>query len=55
MTELLLVRHGLPMAGVFDPGLSPEGAAQAERLAAWLGHEDLDALYVSPFWNASPA
>ncbi|MFF4116124.1 histidine phosphatase family protein [Streptomyces sp. NPDC001714] len=52
MTELLLVRHGLPEAGVFDPGLSPEGAAQAERLAAWLGPEDLDALYVSPLRRA---
>lgn len=52
MTELLLVRHGLPMAGVFDPGLSPEGAAQAERAAAWLAHEHLDALYSSPFRRA---
>ncbi|MDX3452750.1 histidine phosphatase family protein [Streptomyces sp. ME02-8801-2C] len=52
MTELLLIRHGLPLAGVFDPGLSPEGTAQAERLAAWLVHEGLDALYVSPFRRA---
>jgi hypothetical protein len=52
MTELLLIRHGLPRAGVFDPGLSPEGTAQAERLAAWLVHEDIDALYSSPFWRA---
>ncbi|MCX5053210.1 histidine phosphatase family protein [Streptomyces sp. NBC_00474] len=49
MTELLLVRHGLPLAGVFDP---PEGSAQAERLAAWLVHEDVDALYTSPFLRA---
>ncbi|MGW2570047.1 histidine phosphatase family protein [Streptomyces sp. NPDC001537] len=52
MTELLLVRHGLPLAGVFDPGLSPQGTAQAEHLAAWLRHEDLDALYVSPYRRA---
>ncbi|MDN0196710.1 histidine phosphatase family protein [Streptomyces sp. S.PNR 29] len=52
MTELLLIRHGLPVAGVYDPGLSPEGAAQAERLAAWLAREDIDALYVSPFRRA---
>jgi broad specificity phosphatase PhoE len=52
MTELLLIRHGLPQAGVYDPGLSPEGTAQAERLAAWLVHEDLDALYTSPFQRA---
>ncbi|MGW2716615.1 histidine phosphatase family protein [Streptomyces sp. NPDC001492] len=52
MTELLLIRHGLPLAGVFDPGLAPEGTAQAEHLAAWLGHEDLDALYVSPYRRA---
>ncbi|MFE9644634.1 histidine phosphatase family protein [Streptomyces sp. NPDC006365] len=52
MTELLLIRHGLPLAGVYDPGLSPEGTAQAERLAAWLVHEDVDALYTSPFQRA---
>ncbi|MER5428567.1 histidine phosphatase family protein [Streptomyces sp. NPDC002588] len=52
MTELLLIRHGLPLAGVFDPGLSPEGTAQAERLAVWLGHEGLDALYSSPLRRA---
>ncbi|WP_340375224.1 histidine phosphatase family protein [Streptomyces sp. SS7] len=52
MTELLLIRHGLPLAGVFDPGLAPEGIAQAEQLAAWFAHEDLDALYVSPYRRA---
>ncbi|MEU6904002.1 histidine phosphatase family protein [Streptomyces coeruleorubidus] len=52
MTELLLIRHGLPLAGVFDPQLSPEGTAQAERLAAWLVHEDVDALYSSPYRRA---
>ena len=52
MTELLLIRHGLPLAGVFDPGLSPTGTAQAVRLAAWLVHEDIDALYSSPYRRA---
>jgi probable phosphoglycerate mutase len=52
MTELLLIRHGLPLAGVFDPRLSAEGTAQAERLAAWLVHEDVDALYSSPYRRA---
>jgi probable phosphoglycerate mutase len=52
MTELLLVRHGLPVAGVFDPGLSPQGIAQAERLAPWLAQEGIDALYASPFRRA---
>jgi probable phosphoglycerate mutase len=52
MTELLLVRHGLPVAGVFDPELSPEGVIQAERLAPWLAHEGIDALYASPYRRA---
>jgi len=52
MTELLLIRHGLPLGGVFDPGLSPEGIDQAERLAVWLGHEGVDALYTSPYRRA---
>ncbi|MEV0637434.1 histidine phosphatase family protein [Streptomyces sp. NPDC050619] len=52
MTELLLVRHGLPVSGVFDPELSPEGIAQAERLAPWLAGEGIDALYASPYRRA---
>ncbi|WP_371673230.1 histidine phosphatase family protein [Streptomyces sp. NBC_00289] len=52
MTELLLVRHGLPLGGVFDPGLSPEGVVQAELLAPWLAHEGIDALYSSPLRRA---
>lgn len=52
MTELLLVRHGLPVSGVFDPELSPEGIAQAERLAPWLADEGIDALYASPYRRA---
>lgn len=52
MTELLLVRHALPIAGIVDPGLSEEGARQAESLAEWLATEEIDALYTSPFRRA---
>lgn len=56
--ELLLVRHALPLrvetqdGSVADPPLSAEGRAQAERLAEWLGREDLHALYSSPLRRA---
>jgi probable phosphoglycerate mutase len=53
MTELLLIRHGLPVAGIVDPGLSPEGARQAELLAGWLADEKIDALYTSPYRRAA--
>lgn len=53
MTELLLIRHGLPVAGIVDPGLSEEGARQAELLADWLAGEEIDALYTSPFRRAA--
>ena len=36
MTELLLVRHGLPVSGVQQPPLAPEGMEQARRLGTWL-------------------
>lgn len=52
MTELLLVRHGLPVSGVVQPGLSPEGAEQARRLGAWLAGEDVDVLVTSPMHRA---
>lgn len=52
MTELLLVRHGLPVSGDTSPGLSPEGAEQARRLGAWLRREDVDALVSSPMRRA---
>jgi 2,3-bisphosphoglycerate-dependent phosphoglycerate mutase len=51
--ELILVRHALPervedVDGVADPALTPEGVVQAERMAAWLAHEHIDHLAVSP-------
>jgi len=52
MTELLLIRHGLPMSGIADPGLSEQGRAQAALVAGWLAGEGLDALYTSPFRRA---
>ena len=52
MTELLLVRHALPQSGISDPGLSDEGRDQAERLAAWLGPEEVDAIVTSPMRRA---
>jgi probable phosphoglycerate mutase len=55
--DLLLVRHGhtqriVGAAGPADPGLTPEGLAQAETLAAWLVDEDLDRVYTSPLRRA---
>ena len=55
--ELLLIRHGLPeriddAGGPADPALSEEGTAQAERLADWLAHEAVDAIYSSPMRRA---
>ncbi|GAC1610392.1 MAG: histidine phosphatase family protein [Mycobacteriales bacterium] len=53
--EILLVRHALPMridvapgGGPADPGLAPRGIEQAERVAAALQHDSVDALYTSP-------
>jgi len=56
--ELLLVRHALPVraetvdGSPADPGLSEIGHGQAERLAAWLEGERLDAIYTSPLRRA---
>ena len=55
--ELLLIRHALPVRreladGPADPELSEVGRAQAERLAAYLAAEHLDALYTSPLRRA---
>ena len=56
--ELLLIRHALPVreesvdGSPVDPALSARGVAQAERLAAWLEEEPLDALYTSPMRRA---
>ncbi len=54
--ELILVRHAEPVrvdahetgGAPADPGLTERGHDQAERVAAWLAHESLDALLVSP-------
>ena len=51
--DLILVRHALPLReevedGTADPGLTPEGVEQAERLAAWLTAEPVDVLAQSP-------
>ncbi|MCC3313869.1 histidine phosphatase family protein [Nocardia africana] len=59
-TELLLIRHGesaparadqpFPLLeGQGDPELAPEGRRQAEAVAARLGAERIDAIYVTPF------
>ncbi len=56
--DLLLVRHGASMPwapgrdftladGHGDPALSPEGLAQAEKVAARLAAEHVDAIYVT--------
>jgi probable phosphoglycerate mutase len=55
--ELIFVRHGLPVRiddadGPADPELSEEGHRQAERMAAWLAGEGIDAVYVSPMRRA---
>lgn len=55
--ELILIRHALPVrhlaeSGAADPGLSPEGFAQAEHLARWLATETISAVYSSPMRRA---
>ena len=52
MTDLLLIRHGLPTSGIAQPGLSPEGIEQARRLGTWLKGEDIDVLVTSPMRRA---
>ena len=52
MTELLLLRHALPLSGHADPGLSDVGRAQAERVAEWLKGSRIDALVTSPVRRA---
>lgn len=52
MTELLLLRHGMPRSGLVDPGLSDAGRAQAERVARWLTGQDVSALVTSPLLRA---
>jgi broad specificity phosphatase PhoE len=57
--ELVLVRHALPVrvdavpgGGTADPALSDPGREQADRLAAALRHDRIDALYSSPALRA---
>lgn len=55
--QLLLIRHALPVRleleeGPADPELSAAGVEQADRLAAWLAEERIDALYTSPLVRA---
>jgi probable phosphoglycerate mutase len=52
VTELLLIRHGLPVSRVLDPGLSDEGLRQARRLGDWLAVEGVDVLVSSPMRRA---
>lgn len=55
--EIVLVRHGLPLrveleTGIADPELASEGHEQANKMAAYLGVEDIEAIYVSPLRRA---
>ena len=56
--ELLLIRHALPVrveredGKPADPPLSETGNEQARRLAAWLAHEEVHAIYASPMARA---
>lgn len=55
--ELLIIRHGLPVRiddanGPADPELSQLGHEQAQRLADWLRHESISAIYTSPMRRA---
>ncbi|MBC7632701.1 histidine phosphatase family protein [Aeromicrobium sp.] len=53
MTELLLIRHALPVSGVQEPGLSEVGLEQARRLGSWLKGEDVDVIVTSPMRRAA--
>lgn len=52
--ELILIRHGLPVRSheTADPPLSPEGLDQAQRVAAALARERIDAVYSSTMRRA---
>jgi probable phosphoglycerate mutase len=57
--DLVLVRHAEPVRtpagsveGPADPGLTPLGAAQSQRLARWLAREPIDAVLSSPMRRA---
>jgi len=46
---IYLVRHGEKMPGVGDPPLSPNGRAQATKLARYFQSIGVDAIYSSPY------
>jgi 2,3-bisphosphoglycerate-dependent phosphoglycerate mutase len=52
--ELILIRHGLPERDetTSDPPLTPEGIDQAQRVARWLAHERIDAVFSSTMRRA---
>lgn len=55
--DLLLIRHAEPIrveadSGVADPALTERGHEQAQRLAEWLRHEQIDHITVSPLQRA---
>ncbi|MYR07923.1 hypothetical protein GTV32_17180 [Gordonia sp. SID5947] len=57
MTELLLIRHGLPTRvnvdnGYADPDLDPRGHAQSELLGEYLRSEPISTIYVSSMRRA---
>jgi broad specificity phosphatase PhoE len=52
-TQIVLVRHGLPMTGVAaDPPLSPQGQQQARQAGDWLRWESPVAVISSPYLRA---
>ena len=57
--ELILIRHGLPEkviredGGAADPELSPNGHAQARKMAEYLKSEPISAIYSSPMRRAA--
>ena len=55
--EIVLVRHALPLrveleTGIADPELGAEGHEQAAKMAAYLGTEEIEAIFVSPLRRA---
>jgi len=57
--ELLLIRHAQPVRieegevdGPADPGLTRRGQREADRLAAWLAHEEIGHVLTSPLRRA---
>ena len=52
MTELLIVRHGRPESGAFDPPLNDEGLRQAKALADLLKDEPVTAIVSSALQRA---